>query len=140
MAATAGVTAFGTLLRWDNADVLELTSISGPTETMDPLDVTSHDSDNQFREFVAGLHDGGEITFEGNCIVGDSTGQVAMHTDFQATDVKAWEIRFPTYNGGTPKIGGNGFITAFTWNFPFDGPVTISGTIKITGKPSYTPV
>ena len=138
MAASAAVTAFATVLRWDNASPVEVTNISGPSESMSPIDVTSHDSDSGFREFVAGIHDGGEITFEANCIVGDAAGQVAMHTDFQTTIVKAWEIRFPTY-ASAPVITGNGFITAFTWNFPFDGPITISGTIKVTGAPTYTP-
>jgi len=138
MADSAAVTAFATVLWWDGAAILELTSISGPSESMDPIDVTSHDSDDGFKEFIAGLHDGGEISFEGMCIVGDSTGQVAMHDDFQATTIKAWEIRFPTY-ASAPKIAGNGFITAFSWAFPHDGPITISGTIKITGKPTYTP-
>jgi len=138
MAASAAVSAFATALRWDNAAVLEVTNISGPSESMDPIDVTSHDSDDGFREFVAGLHDGGEITVEGMCIVGDSTGQVAMHTDFQATTVKAWEIRFPSY-ASAPVITGNGYITAWSWDFPFDGPITFSATIKVTGKPTYTP-
>jgi len=138
MAASDAVTAFGTQLYWDNAVILEVTSISGPSESMDPIDVTSHDSDDGFKEFIAGLHDGGEISFEGNCLVGDTTGQVAMHSDFQATTIKAWEIRFPTY-ASAPKIAGNGFITAFSWSFPHDGKISFSGTIKVTGKPTYTP-
>ena len=138
MAASAAVSAFATQLRWDSADVLEVTSISGPSETMSPIDVTSHDSDSGFREFVAGLHDGGEITVEGMCIVGDTTGQVAMHTDFQATTVKAWEIRFPSY-ASAPVITGNGYVIAWSWGFPFDGPITFTATIKITGNLSAAP-
>jgi len=105
---------------------------------MDPIEVTSHDSDDGFREFVGGLRDGGEIAIEGNLIVGDSGGQVVMHTDFQAGTVQAWEIRFPTY-ASAPVITGNGYITAFAFSFPFDGPITFTATIKITGKPTYTP-
>lgn len=134
---TSGVAAFGTKLNWDTVDIAELTSISGPSETMDPIDLTSHDSADAFREFVAGLHDGGEISIEGNFIKGDSTGQIAMHTDFQATTVKAWIIKMPGW-ASAPQIAGNGFITAFSWDFPFDGKISFSATIKVTGKPTLT--
>ena len=136
--ATSAVSAFASVFRWDSQSPVEIKSISGPSETMDPIEVTSHDSPDGFREFIAGLHDGGEISIEGNLIVGDTDGQVAMHTDFQATTVKAWEIRFPSY-ASAPVITGNGYITAFSFDFPFDGPITFSATIKITGKPTYTP-
>lgn len=135
---TSGVSAFGTKLNWDGVDLAELASISGPSESMEPIDLTSHDSADAFREFVAGLHDGGEITIEGNFIVGDTTGQIAMHTDFQATTVKAWIIKFPSW-ASAPQVAGNGFITAFSLDFPFDGKISFTATIKVTGKPTLTP-
>ena len=135
---TSGVSGYGTLLNWDGADLAEVKTISGPSESMDTIDLTSHDSADKFREFVAGIHDGGEITVEGMCIVGDTTGQVAMHADFQATTVKAWEIRFPSY-ASAPVITGNGYIISWSWDFPYDGPITFTCTIKVTGKPTYTP-
>lgn len=134
---TSGVAAFGTKLNWDTQDIAELTSISGPSESMDPIDLTSHDSASAFREFVAGLHDGGEITIEGNFIKGDTDGQIAMHTDFQATTVKAWIIKMPGW-ASAPQIAGNGYITAFSFDFPFDGKISFSATIKVTGKPTLT--
>jgi len=139
MAASAGISAFGSLLNWDTVDLAEITNISGPSESMDTIDVTSHDSDSGFKEFVAGLHNGGDITIEGNFIKGDTTGQIAMHTDFQATTVKAWIIKLPGWAGGVPQIAGNGFIIAFSWDFPFDGKISFSVTIKVTGKPTLTP-
>ena len=141
MSASAGESGFGTILHWDGADILELTSISGPSQSMSPIDVTSHDSDDAFREFVAGILDGGEISFEGNLITGDSTGQIAMHTDFQAGSKKAWKIKFPAWVDSSheyPEVDGNGFVTAFEMSFPYEDKITISGTIKVTGKPTPT--
>ena len=135
---TSGVSGFGTKLNWDGADLAELTSISGPSESMDTIDLTSHDSTEAFREFVAGLHDGGEISIEGNFIKGDSTGQIAMHTDFQAGTVKAWIIKMPGW-ASAPQIAGNGYVTAFSLDYPFDGKISFSATIKVTGKPVLTP-
>jgi len=134
---TSAVSAFGALLNWDAVDLAELTSISGPSESMSPIDVTSHDSASGFREFVAGLHDGGEISLEGNFIVGDTTGQIAMHDDFQATTVKTWILKFPGWASG-PQFTGSGYITAMSFDFPFDGKISFSATIKITGKPVFT--
>jgi len=135
---TSGVSGFGTKLNWDGEDLAELTSISGPSESMDTIDLTSHDSTEAFREFVAGLHDGGEISFEGNFIKGDSAGQIAMHTDFQAGTKKAWIIKMPGW-ASAPQIAGNGYVTAFSLDYPFDGKISFSATIKVTGKPVLTP-
>jgi predicted secreted protein len=129
--------AFGTKLNWDGADVAEISNIGGPGESMDPIDVTSHDSPDAYREFVAGVKDGGEITLEGNLIPGDTAGQVAMYADFQAGSKKAWKLKFPAWVTSSheyPEIDGYGFITAYAFNFPFEDKISFTATIKITGK------
>lgn len=131
---TAGISGKGTQFHWKTVDVLELTSISGPSEKADTIDVTSHDSASDYREFVAGLRDGGDISIEGNFIIGDSTGQIVMHTDFQAGTTGAWSIDFPTAG----DIAGNGIITSWEISMPDDGKVSLSATIKVTGKPTLT--
>jgi len=132
---SSGISGKGTQLTWDSADILELSSITGPGESADAIDLTNHDSADAFKEFCAGLRDGGEISFEGNFITSDSTGQIAMHTDFQAGSTKAWTIEFPSSLG---SLGGNGIVTAFEPSFPMDDKISISGTIKVTGKPTLT--
>jgi predicted secreted protein len=132
---TSGISGFGSNLNWDTVDIAELTNISGPSQSADTIDLTSHDSSDAYREFVAGLRDGGEISFEGNLITTDSTGQIAMHTDFQAGSTKAWSITFPSSLG---SMAGNGIVTAFELSYPAEGKISISGTIKVTGKPTLT--
>ena len=130
--------AFGTKLTWNSADVAELTSISGPTESMDTIDVTSHNSPDAYREFIAGIRDGGDISIEGNFIKTDTTGQIAIHNDFQTGTKRAWIIKLPGWSGGSPQISGNGFITSFSLNFPYEDKIGFSATIKLTGKPTLT--
>lgn len=132
---TEAVSGFGTQLVWNTSDVVEMTSISGPSQSADTIDVTNHDSADQFREFLAGLRDGGEVTFEGNFIQGDTDGQIAMHTDFQAGTKRTWTIQMPGWVASAPQFSGEGFLTAFSVDFPFDGKISVSGTIKVTGKP-----
>lgn len=129
---TAAVSAFGTTFNWDTVTLDEVFNISGPSESADTLDVTSHDSADGFKEYIAGLKDGGEVNFEANLIVGDSTGQIAMHTDFQAGSAKTLIITLP---GSTATITGTAICTKFEFTFPHDGPARISGTVKFTGKP-----
>lgn len=141
MAASSGVSGFGTKLSWDGTDIAELSSISGPSESGETIDVTSHGSDDTYKEFVAGLRDGGEISFEGNFISSDTDGQIAMHTDFQAGSKKAFIIKFPSWvetSHEYPQISGYGIITAFSLDFPHDDKISLSGTIKVTGKPTLT--
>jgi len=139
MTVSSAVAGKGTVLEWNAQPVVELTNIGGPTETMDPIDITSHDSDDAYREFVAGLRNGGDISFEGNFIKGDATGQIAMHTDFQAGTKRAWIIKHPGWAAGVPQVSGNGYVTAFSMAYPYEDKISVSGTIKITGKPVLAP-
>lgn len=141
MTASAAVSGFGTILNWDSADIAELTSISGPTESMNTIDVTSHDSDDAYAEFVAGIRDGGDISIEGNFLTTDTNGQVAMHADFQAGSKKAFIIKLPGWVSSSheyPEVAGYGFVTAFSVDYPFDDKMSFSATIKVTGKPTLT--
>ena len=60
--------AFGASLVYDPAStdltVAQITNISGPGISTDAIDVTTHQSASAHREFLAGLVDGGEVTFE----------------------------------------------------------------------------
>lgn len=139
---SSGISGFGTILTWDGEDIAELTSISGPSETRGTIDLTSHESGTgAYKEFCAGLGDGGEISFEGNFISTDSDGQIAMHTDFQAGDTKVWIIKHPAWVDSSheyPQITGSGIVTAFVINPGLDDKISFSGTIKVTGKPALT--
>ncbi|MCI0687121.1 MAG: hypothetical protein L0Y54_07800, partial [Sporichthyaceae bacterium] len=69
----AGIDAFGTVLKRGDGGSPEnftaigrSTSISGPGLSRETLDVTAHDSPDQWREFQGGLRDGGELTVDIN--------------------------------------------------------------------------
>ena len=132
---TSAVSGFGTQLSWNSQDVAEVTNISGPGESRDMIDVTNHDSSDGFREFIAGIASGGEISVEGNFKAADTNGQIAMHTDFQGGTSRTVTITFPSSLG---NISGTAFITAFELGFPFDNKISFSATFKLTGKPTLT--
>ncbi|MGH9204208.1 MAG: phage tail tube protein, partial [Vicinamibacterales bacterium] len=62
------------------ATIAEATNISGPTLDRATLDVTSHDSANRTREYVGGLIDPGEVTFEVNW---DPAEHMPLKTDIE---------------------------------------------------------
>jgi predicted secreted protein len=132
---TSAISAYGAKVNWNSNDIAEVISISGPGESVDSLDVTSHDSANEFREFLAGLRDGGEVSFEANFVSSDTDGQIALHTDFQAGTSRTCQVTLPDSLG---NISGTAICTAYEFSFPVDGPARISCTIKYTGKPTLT--
>ena len=134
MAASTGVTAFSTVLIWNYREVLEVSNITGPAGSMSPIDVTSHDSENGFKEYIAGLHDGGEISLEGNFLVGDTAGQVAFHTDTQGGTNRSGYIVAPMAAASALSFSALG--KGFDNSFPTDAQIGVSGSLVVTGKPT----
>ena len=141
MAASVGLAAFGALLaHGDDAvpevftTIVELTSISGPNRSGGVADVTHHESPDSYMEFIGTLRDGGEVSFEGNSIPNDVT-HTKLETDFDAGTKRNYELSIP---GSAPALKWSfaGILTALSLEFPHDGKQPVTGTIKISGKPT----
>lgn len=130
---TSGASAYGTFLIWNYHKVLEVASLSGPSQSRDTIDLTSHDSVDSFKEYVAGIIDSGEISVEGNFIKGDALGQINFHTDMQAGTKRSCFIVMPMAIGGAWSF--EAIASGFESTYPFDEKIGVSGTLKITGKP-----
>lgn len=128
-----GISAFGTTFQWNGNPLAELTSIGGPTISMDTIDVSSHDSADAFREFIGGMGDGGEVSLEGNLYPGDTPGQVALLDDMLDRQVREIIITFP--DGTTFTC--DALATAFEPSAPFEDKLSFSATVKLTGKPVF---
>ena len=128
--------AQGTQLAINGDHIAELTSIRGPSESANLIDVTSHDSEGFYREVISGFLSGGEVSIEGNFLPGDTDGQAALHDALQERTVDTYTITLPT----TPVyvFTLNGIVTAFEINLPFDDKATFTSTITVTGKPEWT--
>ena len=150
----SGYSAFGTLLGVATSrNVLdlttrpsswtyigELTNIGGPSITVDTIDVSAHDSADAFREFTAGLIDGGDVSFEGNFIDADDGVEI---TDLAETrEIISFCVRFPTTGTSTEMNYDTWLLTGALVNFeteaPFDGKIGFTGNVKVSGKPFLT--
>ncbi len=117
--------------------VAEVLNISGPSISRDAVDVTTMDSPDQYREFIGGLLDGGEVTFDVVYDPVDPTiepvagllSELALVSGSAATN---WQLVFSD-------------PAATTWAFPaivtgvepaeaIDDKVMLSVTLKVSGK------
>ena len=135
--------AFGTKLVFDPAGtpltVGQIKDISGPSQSMDAIETTCHDSPSGAREFVPGLIDGGEVTldieFDPDTSQSAPTGALGIlenKADDRAT-VDKWEIRWEPQGGTATYRRFDAIVTNFAPNGPVDGSITASVTLKITG-------
>ncbi len=119
------------------AVVCGLTSIGELNLTADQIDVTTLDSPDNYREFVSGFKDGGEVSFEGYFDPTDATGQVEIHKLFESGEQGPFVIEFPA--AMKTKWGFDGIVTAVAiGGAELDGAIGFNATIKISGKPTLT--
>lgn len=129
--------AFGTTLTWNSNLVAEITNIGGVEISVDEVDVTNHDSVDNYKESIPTLIDAGEVSIEGNFIPSDTNGQIALMNDCNSRTVRAFIITFPAATGTT--WSGNAWVKRFkAADAPVDGKLEFSATLRITGKPTLT--
>jgi len=127
--------AFGSVFKRGATTIAAIRDIQGPTLASDTIDVTTHDSPGAWREFVAGLIDGGEISLD---LIWDpdNATQTSLRTDLVARAAVTYSITFPD---ATPAVATfSGFVTAFEIGAPADGELSASVTIKTTGAVVFT--
>lgn len=108
------------------------TAIEMPGIVFDTVDVTTNSSPNGFREFIAGLADGGEVTFTLNYHDDETTHQELWDAQ-QAREVVAFQVAMPQFETNN-LFDFEGFVTGLPISSPVDAQVTQAVTIKITGN------
>ena len=140
--------ALGTLLAIGNSNIpasatyttiAQVRNISGPGMSSDPIDVTSHDSTNGWREFVVALKDMGEITLD---LIYDpdqathSKSSGGLLYEFTQASQKAYRLTLVDTTATVFKFVA--YVTSFSPTFNFDGSMDASVTLRITGAPTIT--
>ncbi|MEM6560041.1 MAG: phage tail tube protein [Planctomycetota bacterium] len=107
-----------------------VTGITPPKAEADDIDVTHMTSPEQWKEYEAGWADGGEVEFT---VQFDKSQTSAVFGLFRQN--KGYEITFS--DGSTWGI--TGYIKAFGDEIDREGIVTTTLTIKVSGKPAFSP-
>jgi predicted secreted protein len=112
--------------------IAEVLDISGPSSSVDTIEVTNMDSPNNYKEYIAGLLDGGEVSFD--CNFTNVASQTNIIADHQNRTLRNFKMVLPL--AGNPAWTFAGYVTGFDNSQPVQDKITASFTIKITGKPT----
>jgi len=112
----------------------EVTAITPPAMARDTVDATHNESPGAWREFIAGLKDGGEISLELNFIPGGPAAlSITAEMDLDGSlAAKNRQILFPDGS----YFSFSGILTSFEPDTPLDDKMAASVTFKVSGKPS----
>ena len=115
----------------------EVTSVTPPNEQVAEVEVTHYESPNRTREFIAGLNDAGDITFEMNWVPGNATDTM-IATAKSDGNVRTMRIVTPAVAGANPANPGQmftfpGFVRGYERGLPLDDKMTATVTIRVAG-------
>ena len=134
------VIANGTLLKVDDGagnftTVPEVARLSGPSIRFDLLDVTSHDSEGFFREFIPGLADGDRITADLHWRPSNAIHK-QIRVDQYARTLRKFKIVFPDTTDNTVDM--DTYIEGMPPKADIGTPLMASLSLKITGEPDWS--
>lgn len=112
-----------------------LASIGAISGSTDEIDVTTLDSPNRAKEYISGAADYGSVEVEQN-VTSANTDQVEkINALFASGDLREWER---TDDTGT--VAFTGYVAEAGYGEEtVDGLVKFNYTIRISGKPTFTP-
>ena len=107
--------------------VAEITNIAGPSMTRDTEDVTTLDSTNGYREFIASFRDGGTVVLSMNYT---RTGYELMKDDFESNSLQNYEVVLPDVDKTSLEF--EGLVTEFPLTIAPE-KISLETIIKISG-------
>lgn len=131
--------AKGTIIRLNGAAIASVKDIKGPNQTRKTIDMTTHDSPNDYEEYTATMRSAGELTF--GLVWDPSTATHGTPTNgllwqFQTSGSPgSWDLMFPL--SGSPGFTWSGDVTAFGGSAPVADGLTADVTVKVNSKPVY---
>lgn len=121
--------------------VMEVRNVGGPTLARDAPEATNMDSPDGWKEFIKGLKDGGEVSFEVNYLPAteNTTTRLGHNADDgllgdfdndETTDL--WRVLISKFDIAMNFFG---ILTGFEPDAQVDDVLTGAATFKISGKP-----
>lgn len=136
--ATTGNIGYGVTFTWHAIVVGEVTRIGSVSLTISKIDATTLATTDEYKEYLPGLIDPGDVEIEG-WLDPDDAGQTALLTDLNARTEQDWIITFPT-SISSAVWNGKGYCIGFTaGDATPEGMVPFTATISLSDKPTLTP-
>jgi hypothetical protein len=113
----------------------EVTNFKGPSEKAPQLDATSFDSTAM--EFIAGLGDSGEVTFD-ILFVGSDAQQQGLRTDLRAGTLRNFKLNLNDHVSDPTIVSFSAIVTAAPdIAASVNAVVKGSCTLKVSGQPIW---
>lgn len=117
----------------EDLKIANLTSIGEIGVESEEIDATDLDSPNNYKEFIAGSKDAGEVSIAGN--IKDEANVEKMLALAESQTMEKWTVAYPS----GAKWVFNAFVKSFKdGEKTTDGLATFTATLRISGKPVYT--
>jgi len=127
-----GTLGYGTTLSGATTGAIgEIVDVGLPDQTVDDVDVSTSDSPDKFMEFIPGMINAGQISLQ---LVYEKANYNTVQGALGA-DPEIWTITFP--DGST--FACSGYIKANGGSSPIKDKIGQSVTLKLSGKPTFTP-
>lgn len=110
----------------------EITSITPPAYTREAIDATHMASPDEYKEYIAGLMDAGEVSMDLNYIPDAADAFVAA--------IEAGKRNYQIILPGADEVTFTfaAICTAYQPTAPVDGKMTATATFKVSGKPTLS--
>ena len=112
----------------DYHELDEITTMTGPNFQTDDVDVSHMQSPNRTREFVPGMIDPGEASFEMNWIPGSTTDAIILALKRDGTIV-SWKMQW--YNATTWEF--TGYVKGYETGTSVEDKNSATVTIRVSG-------
>lgn len=116
--------------------VSECRSIRGPTLNRQLIDITNHDSSGSYREWLNGLKDAGDVTFDVNYNPVDAThdASTGLLFDYVNDTRRNFQLVFP--DSGSTTWSFTAIVQGTEMSAAIDEALLLSVTLKVTGAPT----
>lgn len=115
-------------------ELAEIISVTPPNSQTEDVNATHMKSPNRRMEYIAGLIDDGEGTFEMNYVPGSAT-DLLIQAAVTAGDARAYKIVVPDGANGW-EISGTCIVKGYERNIPVDDRMTATMTVRFSGAPT----
>lgn len=109
----------------------EILSVTPPNPQTEEVEATHMGSPNRRREYISGLIEDGEGTFEMNYVPGSTTDEL-IRDALDDGNTRNYKIVLPD-GAGTWEIEGECIVKGYERNIPIDDRMTASLTVRFTG-------
>lgn len=145
--ASPAVFAQGTFVQIETSTnnyetIAQLKSIDGPSFDTDDLDVTTHDGSQGFHEYIPGLKEGGELSFDINFVPdlashSAASGVLSRYMEDGQDKLHNFRLTFPDASSASGIYWTfPGYVKGFGITAPVDDVLGASVTIKVAGRPT----